>query len=96
MIPLRYPATAFVVGLTRCGKTAFVCRLLTTREATQPTPQLIILIYSEWQPAHERIKQSLQIGFARHYEPTPLYDSVALAVRNVLVLYDQMDSEGVK
>ena len=98
MIPLRHPTTVLVAGPTGCGKTEFVYKLLTTREAIQPTPQRIIFIYSEWQPAYDRMKQALQntIEFVKDYEPKPLYESISPATRNMLVLDDQMDSENMK
>jgi len=76
MIPLRHPTTVLVAGPTGCGKTEFVYKLLTTREAIQPTPQRIIFIYSEWQPAYDRMKQALQntIEIVKDYEPKVLYD----------------------
>ena len=72
--------------------------MLTTREAIQPTPQRIIFIYSEWQPAYDRMKQALQntIEFVKDYEPKPLYESISPATRNMLVLDDQMGSENMK
>ena len=98
MIPLRHPTTVLVAGPTGCGKTEFVYKLLTTREAIQPTPQRIIFIYSEWQPAYDRMKQALQntIEFVKDYEPKPLYESISPTTRNMLVLDDQMDSENMK
>jgi energy-coupling factor transporter ATP-binding protein EcfA2 len=98
MIPFRHPTTVLVAGPTGCGKTEFVYKLLTTREAIQPTPQRIIFIYSEWQPAYDRMKQALQstIEFVKDYEPKALYESISPAVRNMLVLDDQMDSENMK
>jgi energy-coupling factor transporter ATP-binding protein EcfA2 len=98
MIPFRHPTTVLVAGPTGCGKTEFVYKLLTTHEAIQPTPQRIIFIYSEWQPAYDRMKQALQntIEFVKDYEPKALYESISPAVRNMLVLDDQMDSENMK
>jgi energy-coupling factor transporter ATP-binding protein EcfA2 len=98
MIPLRHPTTVLVAGPTGCGKTEFVYKLLTTREAIQPTPQRIIFIYSEWQPAYDRMKQALKntIEFVKDYEPKPLYESISPTTRNMLVLDDQMDSENMK
>ena len=98
MIPLRHPTTVLVAGPTGCGKTEFVYKLLTTREAIQPTPQRIIFIYSEWQPAYDRMKQALQktIEFVKDYEPKALYESISPTTRNMLVLDDQMDSENMK
>ena len=98
MIPLRHQTTVLVAGPTGCGKTEFVYKLLTTREAIQPTPQRIIFIYSEWQPAYDRMKQALKntIEFVKDYEPKPLYESISPATRNMLVLDDQMDSENMK
>ena len=98
MIPLRHPTTVLVAGPTGCGKTEFVFKLLTTREAIQPPPQRIIFIYSEWQPAYDRMKKALQntIEFVKDYEPKALYESISPTVRNMLVLDDQMDSENIK
>ena len=98
LVPFRHPTTILVAGPTGCGKTQFVLKLLTTRNAIQPSVQRIVFIYSEWQPAYDQLKHALgtTIEFVKDYEPKALYESISPSVRNMLVLDDQMDSENIK
>jgi len=52
MLPLCHPFTAIVSGLTGCGKTAWVLRLIDNiREKIEPVPGRIWYYYREYQPA---------------------------------------------
>ena len=96
VLPFRHPSTILVAGPTGCGKTQFLLKVLTTPNAIDPEPQRIIWIYSEWQSAYETLRDALgqRIQFIKDYDPTELYNSIDANFRNVLVLDDQMGSNG--
>jgi energy-coupling factor transporter ATP-binding protein EcfA2 len=96
LLPFRHPSTILVAGPTGCGKTQFLVKLLTTEGAIVPEPQRIIWIFSEWQPAYETLRSALgqRIQFVKDYDPEQLYNSIDPNFRNVLVLDDQMGSNG--
>lgn len=97
-LPFRHPSTILVAGPTGCGKTQFLLKLLTTANAIQPTPQRIVWVYSEWQPAYDALRSALgrRVEFVKDYDATELYNSFSPNVRNILVLDDQMDSSGTR
>ena len=97
-LPFHHPSTILVAGPTGCGKTQFLVKLFTTTGAIQPTPQRIVWVYSEWQSAYDKLRAALahHIEFLKDYDSEALYNSFNSSVRNVLVLDDQMDSDGMR
>ena len=92
---LKHPFTCMVSGMTGCGKTTWVKRLLEHREHTiRPTPQRIIWFYSIWQPAYNEMQQNIPaIQFVRGIPPTIENDDYFdVSVRNLVVIDDQMST----
>ena len=57
---LVHPFTALVAGMTGSGKTVWVKSLLENADKTiSPPPQRIIWCYAQWQPAYEKLMNSL-------------------------------------
>ncbi|KAK3733046.1 hypothetical protein QZH41_000592 [Actinostola sp. cb2023] len=57
---LLHPFTAIVAGMTGSGKTVWVQNLLQhASRVIQPPPQRIVWSYSQWQPAYEKMQQTL-------------------------------------
>ena len=55
-IIIKHPCTIIVTGLTGCGKTRLVRRLIKPLEKIiEPPPQRIIWVYSEWQKKYDRV-----------------------------------------
>lgn len=95
-VPFVHPSTVLVAGPTGCGKTEFMVKFL-SHKALQPFPERIVWVYSEWQPAYDRIR-GLKLGrtkveFVKDVATDALYDSIDPKVRNLVVLDDQMENE---
>ena len=90
---LHHPFTCMVSGMTGCGKTTWVQRLLQHKAVTiTPTPQRIVWCYSRWQPAYmEMIETVPEIEFVKgipsSIEKDHYFD---VNVRNLIVIDDQM------
>jgi energy-coupling factor transporter ATP-binding protein EcfA2 len=97
-LPFHHPSTILVAGPTGCGKTQFLLKLLTTPGAIQPSPQRVIWVYSEWQPAYDALRAALgnRIEFVKDYDAEALYNSFSSTMRNILVLDDQMNSSNAR
>ena len=92
---LKHPFTCMVSGMTGCGKTTWVQRLVHNKADTiKPTPQRILWCYSRWQPVYEEMMQTIpEIEFVRGI-PTNIEhdDYFDVNVRNLIVIDDQMSS----
>ena len=92
---LKHPFTCMVSGMTGCGKTTWVQRLVRNKAHTmKPTPQRILWCYSRWQPAYEEMMQTIpEIEFVRgipaNIEQDDYFD---VNIRNMIVIDDQMSS----
>ena len=85
----KHPTTIQVSGPTRCGKTSLVCRIL-EEQLIQPLATRIILVYSEWQPDYDLIRQRYSnMKFEKCWRDE-IFDSLSPEQRNILVLDDQM------
>ena len=97
-LPFRHPTTIMIAGPTGCGKTEFLVQFLQGK-ALQPFPERIDWIYSEWQDAYDRILNlslpGTRVRFVKDFDET-LYDTISPKTRNLVVLDDQMESEGVR
>lgn len=95
----QHPSNIFIVGPTRSGKTHFLENALTFKQFS-PSPERLVWVYAEWQPAYERLKQRTNWGLIAglksiefvkddtDYEE--IYKSMNPNCRNMLVLDDQM------
>ena len=90
---LVHPFTALVAGMTGSGKTVWVKSLLENADKTiSPPPQRIIWCYAQWQPAYEKLMNSLPgIEFVKGI-PDDLEEDWYLneTVNNLIVVDDQM------
>ena len=98
-LKFQHPTTMLISGPTGCGKTKFVSRLLQNSHSMfQPAPTRIVWVYSEWQPEYERIEKLPGIGarieFVQNGLNRDLYESFTSDEKNLLVLDDQMSSDG--
>ena len=85
----KHPTTIQVSGLTLCGKTRLVRRIL-EEQLIQPFATRIIWVYSEWQPDYDMIREQYpSIEFEKGWRDE-IFDSLSLEQRNILVLDDQM------
>jgi len=93
MLAFQHPSTILIAGPTGCGKTRFVERVL-TNGMIQPSPSKIVWVYGEWQPIYDHLQLMYggRIEFSKGYTES-LYESFSPAVRNLLVLDDQMMSQ---
>ena len=85
----KHPTTIQVSGLTRCGKTRLVRRILEEQLIKQFATR-IIWVYSEWQPDYHLIREQY---FNMEFEKgwcDEIFDSLSPEQRNILVLDDQM------
>ena len=92
---LKHPFTCMVSGMTGCGKTTWVKRLLENRAQTiRPEPQRIVWFYSIWQPAYSEMMESIpNIEFVRGIPATIENDNYFdVSVRNLVVIDDQMST----
>ena len=54
----KHPFGCILAGPTGCGKTSFIERFIENiSELMTPCPNEIIICYTEWQPAYERLQQ---------------------------------------
>ena len=96
---IRHPSTVVIAGPTGCGKTQFLVKLLSSETAISPSPQRIVWVYAEWQPAYEELAQRMKerkivLSFVKDVDGDELYNYFSRNVRNLLVLDDQMESGG--
>jgi hypothetical protein len=101
-IPFQHPTTVLIAGPTSCGKTHFLLQLL-GHGAIQPAPQRVVCVYGEWQSAYDQLRNvgsriRAKVDFVRN--PTPesmaeLYETFNPAVRNLIILDDQMTNSKI-
>lgn len=93
-LKLAHPSTIIIAGPTGSGKTQFLYQLLDCGHFA-PFPQLLVWLYSEWQPFYDQIKLILpNIEFMNGLPTSGLYESFQPSMSNMLVLDDQMGSAG--
>ena len=86
---IKYSTTIKVSGLSRCGKTRLVRRVL-EEQLIQPFATRIIWVYSEWQPYYKMIcERYFVIKFEKKLRDKIFY-SFSLEQQNILILDDQM------
>ena len=92
---LEHPFTCMVSGMTGCGKTTWVQKLLKNKISTiTPTPQRIVWCYSIWQPAYMEMMHTIPgiefvKGIPSHIEGDDYFD---INVNNLIVIDDQMST----
>lgn len=93
-IPLSHPSSIIIAGPSRSGKTRFLVNTLKER-MIQPFPTRIVIVYSEWQPDYDKLKNLFpNIEFVKGPMTDELYESFDPQVVNLLVLDDQMTDVG--
>jgi hypothetical protein len=96
MLPFQHPTTVMIAGPTGCGKTQFLVNVFKFG-MIRPHPQRIVWIYSEWQPAYDEIRSLIKgssVEFVKDFDDN-LYQTIDPAIRNVVVLDDQMENENM-
>lgn len=88
-LPFLHPATILIAGPTMSGKTQFLSRVIASR-FIHPSPERIVIVYNEWQPAYEKLKKHFPIEFVRGPITPELYESFNADQNNLLVMDDQM------
>ena len=102
-VPLRHQTTVLCAGPTGCGKTQFLLRLI-AEGGIQPSPQRIICVYGEWQPAYDKLREIAKklratIQFVHNPDSeamAQLYESFSPSTRNLLIIDDQMANTQIK
>ena len=85
----KHPTSIKVSGLTRCGKTRLVCRILEDK-LIQLFATRIIWVFSESQPDYDMIRERFpRIEFEKEWRDE-IFDSLSPEQRNIMVLDDQM------
>ncbi len=88
-VRLKWPFTCMVSGATMTGKTRFVCDLIDKKESVIDTPVSdIVICYSEWQPAYEKLKDS-----CRFVQGLVDPDELDGSFPHLVVLDDLMDTQ---
>jgi hypothetical protein len=88
----KHPTTIVLAGPTQCGKTHFLIRAI-RGQCFKPEPQRIVWVYGEMQPAYEDLARDLPyIEFVKGFT-SELYETFDPAVRNLLILDDQMENK---
>ena len=92
---LQHPFTCCCAGMTGCGKTKWVQKLLMGRETTiHEVPENIIWCYSEFQPVYVELSQALpHLKFIQGF-PEDLDVHIHKAKRNLIILDDLMSEIG--
>ena len=87
-----HPTTVLLAGPTQCGKTYFLITAIRDGRF-QPTPERIVWVFGEWQPAYEQLARDVPgIQYVKNFT-SELYESFDPHVRNLLVLDDQMETK---
>ena len=90
LIKLVHPSTILLSGPTGCGKTEFVGRLL-REKMFDKFPNRIIWVYSYWQYFYNEFVNLVE--FTTMFDER-MYDTIDPAVRNLVILDDQMSRVG--
>ena len=78
----KHPFTCIITGLTGCGKTTFVARLV------EPPPGKIIWCYGQWQPAYETLTR--QVPHLLFEEGLPESSVCNSTTKNLVAIDDLM------
>ncbi len=92
---LKHPFTCCCAGMTGCGKTKWVQKLLMGKDQTiNGYPQNIIWCYGEYQPVYSQLKQ--EIPFLKFVEgfPEEVCASIDPSKRNLIIIDDLMSEIG--
>ena len=85
----KHPTTIQVSGVTRCGKTRLVCRIL-EKQLIQPFATRIIWVFSKWQPDYDIIREQYPgIEYEKRWG-VEIFDSLSPEQRNIMVIDDQI------
>ena len=88
---LKHPFPALIAGSTCCGKTQFVKRLLEAgEEMIQGAPEMIIWCHGIYQPAYDKIQETIPYLTFIEGVPSDLESMIKPSVRNLVVLDDLM------
>ena len=94
-VRLQHPYTCIVSGPTSCSKTVFVKKLIEHGELlTNGSPQKIIWLYGEYQPAYVELAQKFShITFIKGV-PENLNEYIDPKYRNLIIIDDLMSETG--
>ena len=85
----KHLTTVQVFGLTRCGETRLVRRIL-EEQLIQPFARRIIWVSSVWQPDYDMIREQYpNIEFEKGWRDE-IFNLLTSEKRNILILDDQM------
>ncbi len=92
---LQHPFTCCCAGMTGCGKTRWVQKLLMEREATiRGYPENIVWYYGEYQPIYSELQKSIPgIKFVEGFTDD-VYDNIDSSKRNLVVIDDLIGEIG--
>ena len=81
----KHKSTILLSGITGCGKTRFVRRILEER-LIEPFPTRLIWVYCEWQKDYDLVKTTYpEIEFVQGYSDD-IYSSLEPSDSNLLIL----------
>ena len=88
---LKNPFPALIAGLTCCGKTQFVKRVLEAgEEMIEGAPEKIIWCYGICQPAYDEMQRTIPTLTFIEGVPSDLESMISPSIRNLVVLEDLM------
>lgn len=92
---LQHPFTCCLAGMTGCGKTRWVQRLLMGGDSTiNQAPENIIWCYSEFQPAYAQLGKALpHLAFVEGF-PVEVDELIDKTKRNLIIIDDLMNEVG--
>ena len=92
---LQHPFTCCCAGMTGCGKTKWVQKLLMGKEDTiKGSPQNIIWCYGEYQPIYSELSKHFpHLKFIEGF-PSEINDIIDPSKRNLIILDDLMSEIG--
>ena len=87
----KHPFTCTISGSSKCGKTAFLLKMLQS-DTIQPQADRIVILYKRWQPLYDNFKSFLPKaefykGIPRNLDDDKFFD---VRKRNLIVLDDLM------
>ena len=92
---LQHPFTCCCAGMTGCGKTKWVQKLLMGKEQTiKGYPENIIWCYGEYQPTYEELSQ--EIPYLKFVEgfPEDIFANIDPSKKNLIIIDDLMSEIG--
>ena len=92
----KHPFPALVAGLTCCGKSQFVKRLLESGEdMIEGAPEDIIWCYGIYQPAYDEMQRNIpNINFVEGV-PSDLESMINPSIRNLVAINDLMHNQRI-